>query len=57
MKSFAQEAIRLKSLLEEQKAEYQVDYYEKRRQNKKEITSIVGILWDQIFEIQAEMFF
>ena len=57
MKNFAQEAIRLKSLVEEQKAEYQVDFYEKLLQEKKELTSTVGILWDQIFEIQAEMFF
>ena len=57
MKNFAQEAIRLKSLVEEQKAEYQDDYYEKLLLEKKELTSTVGILWDQIFEIQAEMFF
>lgn len=57
MKNFAQEAIRLKSLVEEQKAEYQEDYYEKLLQEKKELNSTVGILWDQIFEIQAEMFF
>jgi len=69
MKNYAQEAVRLKALVENQKllegssknlkdiVVYQEDFYEKLLQEKKELNSTVEILKDQIFEIQAEMFF
>lgn len=67
MKNYAQEAKRLKEIVEYNELEgppknfkdimaYQKNFLEKLMQEKVELNSTIQILKDQIFEIQAEMF-